>query len=247
MGHLKMGDFSPSMEGECMKKVILQIIIYAMILYSMISYLVSNRESKEKDTTGQSYATEELLVYPDLNQLSANETQRAEPDASQEPTGTTTPKPTKKPQKEKLPPDLDIPLDYDIQKYIYKQCGYDADLYCFIMAVIKQESEFDEKEVSMTDDYGLMQINACNHDNLQDKYGKKNFLDPYDNVYCGIRIIKGYLKKYEYKNLALMAYNMGEGGARRLWKKGIYSSEYSRKVTEYYKKYKKELKKGDVE
>lgn len=237
MGHLKMGDFSPSMEGECMKKVILQIIIYAMILYSMISYLVSNRESKEKDTTGQSYATEELLVYPDLNQLSANETQRAEPDASQEPTGTTTPKPTKKPQKEKLPPDLDIPLDYDIQKYIYKQCGYDADLYCFIMAMIEQESGFNEKEISSTNDYGLMQINGCNHDDLNNKYGKQNFLDPYDNVYCGIKIIKGYMKEFEHKNLALMAYNMGKGGARRLWRQGIYSSRYSDSVMEKYRKY----------
>lgn len=153
------------------------------------------------------------------------------------PTIKPTPKPTKKPKKEKLPPDLDIPLDYDVQIYIYKQCKYDKSLYCLIIAMIEQESDFDEKEVSHTNDYGLMQINACNHDDLQKKYGRKDFIDPYDNVYCGIRIIRGYLKEFEHKNLALMAYNMGRYGARKLWRDGIYNSRYSESVMEKYRKY----------
>lgn len=225
-----------------MKKAISLICIYSIIFTSFLAY-GSNHE--KKDTATKTYASEELLVYPSPIKVTSTDSiqtpeQTATPTPTPTPTQTQTP--IKKQKKEKTPPDLNIPLDYDIQIYIYKQCQYDDDLYCFIMALIKQESGFDEKEVSSTNDYGLMQINACNHDSLQDKYGKKNFLDPYDNVYCGIRIIKGYLKEYEYKNLALMAYNMGEGGARRLWKKGIYSSEYSRKVTEYYNKYKKALK-----
>ena len=148
-----------------------------------------------------------------------------------------TPKPTKKPKKEKLPPDLDIPLKKSVQNYIYRQCKQDDDLYCFVMAMIEQESGFDAGEVSSTNDYGLMQINACNHADLQDKYGSKDFLDPYDNSYCGIRIIRGYLKEFEYKNLALMAYNMGKCGARRLWRQGIYSTRYSDSVMEKYRKY----------
>lgn len=160
------------------------------------------------------------------------------PTITPEPTATIkpTPKPTKEPQ-EKLPPDLDIPLNESIQNYIYRQCERDDDLYCFVMAMIEQESGFDSGEVSSTNDYGLMQINACNHADLQDKYGSKDFLDPYDNVYCGIRIIRGYLKEFEYKNLALMAYNMGKGGARRLWRQGIYSTRYSDSVVEKYRKY----------
>lgn len=153
------------------------------------------------------------------------------------PTPIPTPTPTNKPKSEKLPPDLDIPLDYDIQRYIYRQCKNDNDLYCFVMAIIEQESGFNEKEVSSTNDYGLMQINACNHDDLQDKYGNKDFLDPYDNVYCGIRIIRGYLKEFEYKNLALMVYNMGRAGARKLWREEIYSTKYSDSVLEKYRKY----------
>lgn len=212
-----------------MKKTILLLIVYAIIFFTLITFLVSKKESK-KDPTKQAYAKETLMVYP---KPLATETPQPTPGVTPEPTQP----PTPKPKKEKLPPDLDIPLDYDVQIYIYKQCGYKTDLYCFIMAMIEQESGFNEKEISSTNDYGLMQINGCNHDDLNNKYGKQNFLDPYDNVYCGIKIIKGYLKEFEHKNLALMAYNMGKGGARRLWRQGIYSSRYSDSVIEKYHKY----------
>lgn len=212
-----------------MKKTILLLIVYAIIFFTLITFLVSKKESK-KDPTKQACAKETLMVYP---KPLATETPQPTPGVTPEPTQP----PTPKPKKEKLPPDLDIPLDYDVQIYIYKQCGYKTDLYCFIMAMIEQESGFNEKEISSTNDYGLMQINGCNHDDLNNKYGKQNFLDPYDNVYCGIKIIKGYLKEFEHKNLALMAYNMGKGGARRLWRQGIYSSRYSDSVIEKYHKY----------
>lgn len=215
-----------------MKKTILLLIVYAIIFFALVTFLGSKKERKE-DTTEQIYAKEDLMVYPDFKEQSLKETPQPTPEVTPEPTPTKTPKQ----KKEKLPPDLDIPLDYDVQIYIYKQCGYKTDLYCFIMAMIEQESGFNEKEISSTNDYGLMQINGCNHDDLNNKYGKQNFLDPYDNVYCGIKIIKGYLKEFEHKNLALMAYNMGKGGARRLWRQGIYSSRYSDSVIEKYHKY----------
>lgn len=215
-----------------MKKTILLLIVYAIIFFALVTFLGSKKESKE-DTTEQIYAKEDLMVYPDFKEPSLKETPQPTPEVTPEPTPTKTPKQ----KKEKLPPDLYIPLDYDVQIYIYKQCDYKKDLYCFIMAMIEQESGFNEKEISSTNDYGLMQINACNHEELNNKYGKQNFLDPYDNVYCGIKIIKGYLKEFEHKNLALMAYNMGKGGARRLWRNGIYSSRYSDSVIEKYHKY----------
>lgn len=215
-----------------MKKTILLLIVYAIIFFALVTFLGSKKESKE-DTTEQIYAKEDLMVYPDFKEPSLKETPQPTPEVTPEPTPTK----TTKQKKEKLPPDLDIPLDYDVQIYIYKQCDYKKDLYCFIMAMIEQESGFNEKEISSTNDYGLMQINACNHEELNNKYGKQNFLDPYDNVYCGIKIIKGYLKEFEHKNLALMAYNMGKGGARRLWRNGIYSSRYSDSVIEKYHKY----------
>lgn len=39
-----------------------------------------------------------------------------------------------------------------------------------------------------------------------------------------------------------MAYNMGEGGAARLWKNGIYETQYTKGVLIKQEKFEKELK-----
>lgn len=208
------------------KKLTGNQIILIMILHMVLMWCIgiTADSSTEKAQRATPKPTEVSTTTPTIT---------PEPTATIKPT----PKPTKKPKKEKLPPDLDIPLKKSVQRYIYRQCKQDDDLYCFVMAMIEQESGFDAGEVSSTNDYGLMQINACNHADLQDKYGSMDFLNPYDNTYCGIRIIRGYLKEYEYKNLALMAYNMGRAGARKLWREEIYSTKYSDSVLEKYRKY----------
>lgn len=136
------------------------------------------------------------------------------------------------------PPNLSIPLDPDIQRFIYEQCEYEDDLYILVIAMIEHESEFNADVVSPTNDYGLMQINGCNREYLCDKYGYSiDLLNPYDNTYCGINMIRELIDKYEYKNLALMAYNMGDNGARKAWKNGIYSTNYSMDILDNYEKY----------
>lgn len=218
------------MRGVNMKNKISFMCIIPAIAIMVCAFALDQNKPKQEESNA-AYAMEKQLAGISIGTNPPKPTEQP----TEQPTESPTPKPTKKP--EKLPPDLDIPLDYDVQRYIYKQCKKDDDFYCFIIAIIDQESGFDEKEVSYTNDYGLMQINACNHDDLQDKYGKKNFLDPYDNVYCGIRIIRGYLKEYEYKNLSLMVYNMGKYGARKQWRKGVYSTDYTVKVLDKYHKY----------
>lgn len=43
--------------------------------------------------------------------------------------------------------------------------------------------------------------------------------------------VEPYLfEKYEDPEKVLMAYNMGETGAKRLWDKGIYETDYTNKV-----------------
>jgi hypothetical protein len=143
------------------------------------------------------------------------------------------------PPPEILPQNLDIPLSDELQKFIYKECGYDDDFYCLVIAIIEQESNYDPMAVSVTEDYGLMQINESVHGYFEEKYGEKDFTNPYDNTYCGIEIIREYLEKYEYKNLALMAYNMGEPCAKRLWRDEVYSTSYSQGVLERYEKFSK--------
>ena len=154
------------------------------------------------------------------------------------PTSKPTKSPTKKPTETPTKPTyiyLDIPLSKELQEYTFKQCNRDKDLYFLVMAIMQAESGFDSSSVGPDGkDLGIMQIRTCNLASMEEKFGSIDLMNPYDNIKCGVSMIKGLYKKYEYKNLALMAYNCGEAGARKLWKKGIYSTEYSRKVTEYY-------------
>ena len=109
---------------------------------------------------------------------------------------------------------------------IAKEYGVSAAL---IKAVIKTESDFNPTLVSATNDYGLMQINACNVSWLADELGVTDLFDPAQNIESGVYILSGYLKRYSLAD-ALMAYNCGEGGAKRLWKQGVHSTHYTKKV-----------------
>jgi soluble lytic murein transglycosylase-like protein len=124
----------------------------------------------------------------------------------------------------------DISLDADIQKFTYYLCkGYNVDYY-LVLAMMDVESDFQSDVVSNTNDYGLMQINQNNHEWLTETLGVDDFLDPYQNIRSGVFILRKLFEKYEKTSLVLMAYNMGESGATRLWKQGIYSTDYTEKV-----------------
>jgi len=127
---------------------------------------------------------------------------------------------------------LEIDMDKDLQEFIYcLSYGYNID-YSFVMGVMQVESEFRSDVISPTNDYGLMQINKVNHGWLKDHLGIKDILDPYQNIRSGLYILRNLFEKYEEPELVLMAYNMGETGASRLWDKGIYETNYSKKVLE---------------
>ena len=98
-----------------------------------------------------------------------------------------------------------------------------------IKAIIKTESDFNALAVSETDDYGLMQINACNISWLEDELGITDLFDPAQNIESGVYILSGYLNQYSLAD-ALMAYNCGESGAKRLWRQGIHSTSYTKEV-----------------
>lgn len=126
----------------------------------------------------------------------------------------------------------DIPLSKDLQLYTYNRCiEYGIpEHYELILAMMWQESNYTPDIISATDDYGIMQINACNHEWLSDLLGTTNFLDVYQNIDAGTYIISKMLLKYGDEHKALMAYNMGENGAALNWDAGIYTSSYSRGI-----------------
>lgn len=122
----------------------------------------------------------------------------------------------------------DFPEEY--QDYLWGLCKkYNVeDYYELFIAQIYHESSFDESVISSTNDYGLMQINKCNHSWLSKELDNNNFLDPYNNMEAGVLMMSEYLQKYSDVHKALVCYNKGESAVTN----GIYSSSYSKCVIE---------------
>lgn len=140
----------------------------------------------------------------------------------------------------------EIPVTFgeDLQEFTYYlSAAYDID-YSLVLAIISKESGFVPDAVSSTNDYGLMQINSCNHEWLSDELGIKDFTDPYENVKAGLFILRGLFEKYDSTSKVLMAYNMGESGASRLWEQGIVESNYSKDVMQRQETYIQILERG---
>lgn len=125
---------------------------------------------------------------------------------------------------------FDVPLSDSLQRYIYEICADEGVPLTLALAMIEHESGFNPEVVSSTNDYGLMQINAINHEWLEEKYRTADFLNPYQNAFCGITIIGSYIEKYGDYGKALMAYNMGNYGAQKAWENGVTSTAYSTKI-----------------
>ena len=123
----------------------------------------------------------------------------------------------------------DVPLDMGFQDYIREECinaGLDMEL---VLAIMKVESDFNSEVISSTDDFGLMQVNEINFEEVERELGLTNMLDPHQGAKAGIYLLSK-LKWCESEHQMLMAYNMGVTGAQRLWKEGIYETNYSKKV-----------------
>lgn len=134
---------------------------------------------------------------------------------------------------------FNVPLSHSLQQYIYEICA-DNDLsVSLVIALIDQESNFNPECVSDTNDYGLMQINECNFQWVKENYNSVDMFNPYQNVYCGINILAGYLHKYDDDyTKALMCYNLGEYGASKAWENGIFCTDYTKAVETKWEVYK---------
>lgn len=128
-----------------------------------------------------------------------------------------------------------LPLDYELQATIYESCQKYNVPFALALAVAEKESGFDPDAKSNTDDYGIMQINRCNFEYLCHKG-----IDPltYEgNIEAGVMLLGENLTRYGDEGLAVMAYNCGRTGAKRLWDAGVYSTSYSRATMKLYEKW----------
>lgn len=119
-------------------------------------------------------------------------------------------------------------LAVEYQDYLWEMCKkYEVtEYYTLFLAQMWHESRYDVDAISKTHDYGLMQINQCNHSWLRDDLGVSDFLDPYQSIECGVYIMSDFLHKYNDVQTALVCYNKGESAV----KNGTYSTSYSRCV-----------------
>lgn len=148
------------------------------------------------------------------------------------------PKPTEAPESEYVL--YDVPLSVELQEYTQDVCKEYGVSYPLVLAIMKKESQYQVDAISDTDDYGIMQVNECNHEWLAGEFGfsvpeghelYEAFLDPKQNILAGVYILSQCVQ-YEDLNKVLMAYNRGPSGAKELWNEGVYSLPYSLEVIE---------------
>lgn len=98
-----------------------------------------------------------------------------------------------------------------------REQGVDAEL---LEAVIATESGFDATAVSPRGAIGLMQITA----DTADRYAtarerrtpaRERLLDPHTNIRTGARVLADLIRRFGHIDLALAAWNAGEGTVRR--------------------------------
>lgn len=120
---------------------------------------------------------------------------------------------------------------------IYETVVFSADRFGVpvenVLAMILVENRnFDIRLRSKTKDSGICQINDSI---LKDFYscGFKDVYNLHENIEFGTMRLKWAYDKYRDWHKAYMVYNMGDGRAKKLFRKGTVHSRYSRKCMEY--------------
>jgi len=95
-----------------------------------------------------------------------------------------------------------------------------------IYAIIKTESNFDERATSKANAKGLMQIVDDTAIEISNKIGIDNFntnmiYEPEINIEFGTYYIKELYNKYQNKTIAIIAYNAGQGNVDKWIEEGI--------------------------
>ncbi len=114
----------------------------------------------------------------------------------------------------------------EVQKYS-GQYGIDADL---VYAVIKCESNFNDRALSHANAYGLMQITketyewAAKRENDPD-YAKNSLFDPDTNIRYGCAIYSIFKQEFGDDSTSLAAYNAGRGRVNTWLSNKNYSAD----------------------
>lgn len=124
----------------------------------------------------------------------------------------------------------DIPLDMEQQNVVREIAAEYGVPFELVLAVMQVESNFDVTAIGNGNCYGIMQIHKINHPALEKQLGITDWLSLSDNARAGCYMLGQLLDKYQDETRALMAYNMGEGAAKKAWNAGTRSTGYTQKV-----------------
>lgn len=111
---------------------------------------------------------------------------------------------------------------------------FDVPVENVLAMILVENRNFDVKLRSKTRDSGMCQINDAILKDFK-ACGFKDVYDVQDNVEFGTMRLKWAYDKYRDWNKAYMVYNMGEGRAKKLFRKGTVQSRYSKKCMAYLK------------
>lgn len=126
----------------------------------------------------------------------------------------------------------DVPLSDEIQRYIMNVCRYYEMDPALVLAVIEQESGYDETAVGDGGEaYGLMQVQVRWHLARMERLGVTDLLNPYENVAVGVDILAEKLDEGLGTGWALMAYNGGNQYANEMKQAGRIS-DYAKGIIE---------------
>lgn len=133
--------------------------------------------------------------------------------------------------------EVETPVIIPAQVYetaVFASDKFDVPVENIVAMILVENRSFDTKLRSNTRDSGMCQINDAI---LKDFYscGFKDVYNLQENIEFGTMRLKWAYDKYRNWHKAYMVYNMGEGRAKRLFRKGTVQSRYSKKCMEYLK------------
>ena len=126
-----------------------------------------------------------------------------------------------------------IKLSREWQEYTYEMCLKYNVPYEIILGLMGAETGWDVN-IGVSDNgiyYGIGMVNMEYNKSNCREYGFE-LCSPAGGVEAVCLIMSQKLNTFEDIDKALIAYNRGNGGARKLFRKGIYSTAYDRRIHE---------------
>lgn len=129
----------------------------------------------------------------------------------------------------------DIPLDADTQRLLYRACDETGVPYELALAVIRQETNFQNIVGDGGNSIGYMQVQEKHHRDRMEHLGVEDLTDPYSNFLTGCDYLAELIAREKGLVWALMAYNGGPTYANRMLETGNVS-QYALDVTNYFER-----------